>query len=166
MNLHTLLFYTCLTKEVLIALDTPSRGLFSAFLSRANGHCFVSLPFSHRLTPPSLQVANQCEEGFTIDQAGIANRGFSSNLTFIEEAHREHGMEAFFAVHDTLFVNGQGLRKVLLRNTRFSSFASRFGLERDRPGRPILSHNSHLPPVIRCRIGSRLGRPRTPKSSH
>lgn len=68
MNLHTLLFYTCLTKEVLIALDTPSGGLFSAFLSRANGRCFVSLPFSHRLTPPSLQVANQCEEGFTIDQ--------------------------------------------------------------------------------------------------
>jgi hypothetical protein len=43
-------------------------------------------------------------------QAGVVNRGFSSNTTLIELAHREHGIETFFAVHDTFFDNGKGLK--------------------------------------------------------
>ena len=29
-------------------------------------------------------MANQCEEGFTLDQAGVANAGFSDNFSTIE----------------------------------------------------------------------------------
>ena len=56
------------------------------------------------------QVGNQCEEGFTLDQAGIANRAFSSNFTTIA-AGKEKNITSFFAVHDTFFDNGVGLRK-------------------------------------------------------
>ena len=56
------------------------------------------------------QVGNQCEEGFTLDQSGIANRGFSSNFTTIARG-AEKNISSLFAVHDTFFENGQGLRK-------------------------------------------------------
>ena len=69
-NLNTLLFYTCVTPQVL----------------------------------------NQCEEGFTLDQTGIVNKGFSSNFTTIN-AGAKHNITTLFAVHDTFFENHQGLRK-------------------------------------------------------
>jgi aromatic ring-cleaving dioxygenase len=68
-NLKTLLFYTCVTK----------------------------------------QVGNQCEEGFTLDQADIATGGFSSNLTTIAGGAKLN-MTTLYAVHDTFFQNGAGLR--------------------------------------------------------
>jgi hypothetical protein len=37
------------------------------------------------------QVGNQCEEGFTLDQAGIATIAFSSNATRIRQAHGKNG---------------------------------------------------------------------------
>ena len=55
------------------------------------------------------QVGNQCEEGFTADQIGIATTGVSSNFTTIE-AGRAHNISFLFAVHDTFFLNGKGLR--------------------------------------------------------
>jgi len=56
------------------------------------------------------QVGNQCEEGYTLDQAGITTRGFSQNFTTIE-AGRRANISTLFAVHDTFFENGAGLRK-------------------------------------------------------
>jgi hypothetical protein len=56
------------------------------------------------------QIGNQCEEGFTLDQAGIVTRGFSSNFSTIE-AGKTANISTFFAVHDTFFQNGAGLRK-------------------------------------------------------
>jgi hypothetical protein len=56
------------------------------------------------------QVGNQCEEGFTLDQQGIITRGVSSNFTTIE-AGRAANISTLFAVHDTFFENGAGLRK-------------------------------------------------------
>ena len=66
-HLTTLLFYTCVTK----------------------------------------QVGNQCDEGFTLDQTGVANRGVSNNFTTIA-AGKTVNISTLFAVHDTFFVNGQG----------------------------------------------------------
>ena len=56
------------------------------------------------------QIGNQCEEGFTLDQRDIITRGFSSNLTTIA-AGKALNITTFFAVHDTFFDNGKGLRK-------------------------------------------------------
>jgi len=56
------------------------------------------------------QIGNQCEEGFTLDQAGVATSGFSSNFTTIR-AGRAKNMTSLFAVHDTFFENGKGMRK-------------------------------------------------------
>lgn len=67
----------------------------------------TTLLFYTCVTP---QVGNQCEEGFTLDQAGIVTRGFSSNLTTIE-AGRKANITTLFAVHDTFFTNGAGMRK-------------------------------------------------------
>ena len=63
-------------------------------------------PLIVRLSP----TANRCEEGFTLDQAGIVTRGFSSNFTAIEAGKRAN-ITTLFAVHDTFFENGVGLRK-------------------------------------------------------
>jgi hypothetical protein len=68
-NLTTLLFYTCVTKE----------------------------------------IANQCLESFTLDQAESANRGFTANFTTIEAGFKV-GMASLFDVHDIFFVNGKGMR--------------------------------------------------------
>ena len=57
------------------------------------------------------QVGNQCEEGFTLDQAGVATVAFSSNISRILEAHAEYGITSLYTVHDTFFENGVGLRK-------------------------------------------------------
>ena len=57
------------------------------------------------------QIGNQCEEGFTLDQAGIATRGFSSNFTTIQRGKRLANITTLFAVHDTFFQNNAGLRK-------------------------------------------------------
>ena len=56
------------------------------------------------------QVGNQCEEGMTLDQAGIATRGVSSNFSTIKAA-KAVNITTLFAVHDTFFSNGKGLRK-------------------------------------------------------
>lgn len=56
------------------------------------------------------QVGNQCEEGFTLDQAGVVTGGFSSNFTTIQRG-RAANISSLFAVHDTFFENGKGLRK-------------------------------------------------------
>ncbi len=55
------------------------------------------------------EVANQCEESFTLAQRGYANRGFTANFSLIDLAHKEAGISSLFAVHDTFFSNGQGL---------------------------------------------------------
>jgi hypothetical protein len=68
---------------------------------------FKNLLFYTCVTP---QVGNQCEEGYTLDQAGIATQGFSSNFTTIE-AGKKQNITTLFAVHDTFFENGIGLRK-------------------------------------------------------
>jgi hypothetical protein len=67
----------------------------------------TTLLFYTCVTP---QVGNQCEEGFTLDQAGIATRGFSSNFTTIAQGGAAN-MSSLFAVHDTFFENGKGLRQ-------------------------------------------------------
>ena len=54
-------------------------------------------------------MANQCEESFTLDQAGVANMGFSNNFTTIH-AGAHANISTLFSVHDTFFVNGKGLR--------------------------------------------------------
>ena len=56
------------------------------------------------------QIGNQCEEGFTLDQAGVATRGFSSNFTTIQNGKSGGNITSLFAVHDTFFQNGIGLR--------------------------------------------------------
>ena len=56
------------------------------------------------------QVGNQCEEGYTLDQEGVVTRGFSQNFTTIEAGSRAN-ISTLFAVHDTFFDNGAGLRK-------------------------------------------------------
>ena len=73
----------------------------------ADNPSLTTLLFYTCVTP---QIGNQCEEGFTLDQAGIATRGFSSNFTTIQ-AGRAHNITTLFAVHDTFFENGKGLRK-------------------------------------------------------
>jgi hypothetical protein len=83
---------------VLLALAVPS-----GVASRSP----LALLFYTCVTP---QVGNQCEEGFTLDQAGIANRAFSSNFTTIV-AGRAKNITSLFAVHDTFFENKIGLRK-------------------------------------------------------
>ena len=56
------------------------------------------------------EVANQCEESFTLDQAGVANMGFSNNFTTIEAGAKKANISTLFSIHDTFFVNGKGLR--------------------------------------------------------
>jgi hypothetical protein len=68
----------------------------------------IDLLFYTCVTP---QIGNQCEEGFTLDQAGIATRGFSSNLTTIQRGKNLANITTLFAVHDTFFENNAGLRK-------------------------------------------------------
>ena len=53
------------------------------------------------------QIGNQCEEGFSLDQAGIATSAVSSNFSTIE-AGVAHNISILFAVHDTFFLNGEG----------------------------------------------------------
>ena len=55
------------------------------------------------------EIANQCDESFSLDQAGIANAGFSKNLTLISEG-AALGITTLFSVHDTFFENGAGMR--------------------------------------------------------
>ena len=55
------------------------------------------------------EVANQCDESFTTDQAGIANVGFSGNFTTIK-AGQAVNISTLFSIHDTFFINGKGLR--------------------------------------------------------
>jgi hypothetical protein len=69
-HLQSLLFYTCVTKE----------------------------------------VANQCEESFTLDQNESANLGFTANLTTAADGFRLAGIRTLFAVHDVFFDNGQGMQ--------------------------------------------------------
>ena len=52
-------------------------------------------------------MANQCEESFTLDQAGVANVGFSNNFTTID-AGAALNISTLFSIHDTFFVNGKG----------------------------------------------------------
>ena len=73
----------------------------------AENRKFQTLLFYTCVTP---QVGNQCEEGFTLDQAGIVTRGFSSNFTTIERGWAQN-ITTFYAVHDVFFSNGKGLRK-------------------------------------------------------
>jgi hypothetical protein len=57
------------------------------------------------------EVANQCEESYTLDQVGVATTGFSNNLTTIAAGARAHPpIRTLFSVHDTFIVNGKGLR--------------------------------------------------------
>lgn len=56
------------------------------------------------------EVHNQCEGSYSLDQAGIVNRGFTANTTLIEVAAARFGIRSFFAVHDVFFVNGQGMQ--------------------------------------------------------
>lgn len=72
-----------------------------------HGAALNTLLFYTCVTP---QVGNQCEEGFTLDQAGIVTRGVSSNFTTIQRG-RSANISTLFAVHDTFFENGKGLRK-------------------------------------------------------
>jgi len=67
---------------------------------------FQTLLFYTCVTP---QIGNQCEEGFTLDQVGVATRGFSSNITTIKAGRAAGNITTFFAVHDTFFSNGKGL---------------------------------------------------------
>jgi hypothetical protein len=55
------------------------------------------------------EVANQCEESYTMDQAGIANAGFSGNFSTIR-AGAERNITTLFSIHDTFFSNGKGMR--------------------------------------------------------
>ena len=55
------------------------------------------------------EVANQCDESFSLDQQGIANRGFSANTTTIT-AGAAKGITTLFSTHDTFFRNGAGMR--------------------------------------------------------
>ena len=67
-----------------------------------------ALMFYTCVTP---QIGNQCQEGFTLDQVGIATGGFSSNLTTIAQGAKLGNMTTLYAVHDTFFDNGSGLRQ-------------------------------------------------------
>lgn len=67
----------------------------------------TTLLFYTCVTP---QIGNQCEEGYTMDQSGIATHGFSSNFTTIALGEKNN-ITTLFAVHDTFFENGAGLRK-------------------------------------------------------
>lgn len=58
------------------------------------------------LTP---EVDNQCDEGYTLDQAGIVNLGFT-NSTTLAVAGRKVNISSLFAVHGVFFENGVGMR--------------------------------------------------------
>ena len=52
------------------------------------------------------EVHNQCEESFSLDQAGIANMGFSNNFSTIA-AGAAQNISTLFSIHDT-FYNADG----------------------------------------------------------
>ena len=89
--------------------------LFALYLCLSAGLAASSVPANPNLdtllfyTCVTPQVGNQCEEGYTLDQAGVATRGFSSNFSTIE-AGAAANISTLFAVHDTFFENGVGLR--------------------------------------------------------
>ena len=51
-----------------------------------------------------VEVLNQCNESFTMDQSESANLGFTSNLTTVDEGFKV-GIKSLYAVHDIFFDN-------------------------------------------------------------
>ena len=80
--------------------------LLSVATSAAAGKAPSNLLF---YTCATKEVANQCDESFSLDQRGVANRGFSANTTTIAAGFAA-GITTLFSTHDTFFRNGAGLR--------------------------------------------------------